>query len=92
MSTKGGPVFTFSLPGGGGSPPCRPVSYVTALTLDIRYRLSLGYPFVIEIQTYARTGVLNLLLTMYPFSISTDEYVSLSFLMTKKMSKITKIH
>ena len=30
MSTEGGPVFTFSLPGGGGSPPCPLVSYATA--------------------------------------------------------------
>jgi len=29
MSTKGGPVFTFSLPGGGGSPLCYAVSYAT---------------------------------------------------------------
>ena len=34
----------------------------------------------------------NLFLTMDPFSISTDEHVSLKFLMTKKLSKITKIH
>jgi len=47
---------------------------------------------VIEIQKYARTGVPNLFLTTYPFSIWTDEYVSLNFLMTKKLSKITKIH
>jgi len=29
MSAKGSPVFVFSLPGGGGSPPCHPVSYAT---------------------------------------------------------------
>jgi len=29
MSTKEGPVFTFSLPG-SGSPPCPPVSYATS--------------------------------------------------------------
>jgi len=62
------------------------------LTLDISYLSSLGSSFVIEIQTYARTGVPNLFLTMYPFSISTDEYVPLNFLTTKRLSKITKIH
>jgi len=41
-------------------------------TLDIRYLSSLGSSFVKEIQIYARTGVPNLFLTMYPFSISTD--------------------
>jgi len=30
-----------------------------------------------------RTGVPNLSLTMYPFSIPTDEHVPLKFLMTK---------
>jgi len=29
MSVKGGPVFTFGLPGLGGSPPCPHVSYTT---------------------------------------------------------------
>jgi len=62
----------------GGSPPCSSVNYATALTLDTRYLSSLGSSLVIEIQTYARTGVPNLFLAMYPFSISTDEYVSLN--------------
>jgi len=33
-STRGGPGFTFSLPG-GGSPPCPPVSYATASQSNI---------------------------------------------------------
>jgi len=53
-----------------------------SLTLDISYLSNLGSSFVIEIQTYARTGVPNLFLTMYPLSISTDEYVPLNFLTT----------
>jgi len=61
-------------------------------TLDISYLPNLGSSFVIEIQTYARTGVPNLFLTMCPFSISTDEYVPLNFLATKRLSIITKIH
>jgi len=60
------------------------------LTLDISYLSSLGSSFAIEIQTYVRTGVPNLFLTMYPFSISTDEYVPLNFLTTKRLSKIIK--
>jgi len=36
-------------------------------------------------------GVSNLFLTMYPFSISTDEHVSLIFLIKKRLSKKTKI-
>jgi len=36
------------------------------------------------------TEVPNLSLTMYPFSISTDERVPLKFLMTKKLSEISK--
>jgi len=59
---------------------------------DISYLSSLGSSFVIEIQTYARTGVPSLFLTTYPFSISTDEYVPLNLLTTKRLSKITKIH
>jgi len=35
-----------------------------------------------------RTGVTNLSLTMYPFSISIDERVPLKCLMTKKLNKI----
>jgi len=31
MSTKRGPVFTFSLPQGCGSPPCPPVNYAPGL-------------------------------------------------------------
>ena len=36
MSTEGGPVFTFSLPRGGGSPPCPPsvMPVPTTLTLN----------------------------------------------------------
>jgi len=30
MSSRGGPVFPFSLPGGSGSPPCPLFSYATA--------------------------------------------------------------
>jgi len=63
-----------------------------SLTLDISCLSSLGSSFLIEIQTYARTGVPYLFLTMCPFSISTDEYVSLNFRMTKRLRKITKIH
>jgi len=38
-----------------------------------------------------KTGVPNLSLTMYPFSISIDEHVYLQkFSMTKKLSKIKK--
>jgi len=62
------------------------------LTLDVSYLSRLGSSFVIEIQAYVRTGVPNLFLTMYPFSISTDQYVPLTFLTTKRLSKITKIH
>jgi len=39
-----------------------------------------------------RPEIPNLFLTMRPFSISTDEHVPLKFLMTKYLSKITKIH
>jgi len=39
-----------------------------------------------------RTGVPNLSLTMHPFSISTYGHVPLKFLMTKRLSKTTKIH
>jgi len=65
-----------------------------SLTLDISYLSNLGFSIMIEIETHARTGVPNLFLTMYPFSISAYEqaYVSINFLMTKRMSKITKIH
>jgi len=41
---------------------------------------------------FSKTGVPNLSLTMYPFSILTDVHVSLKFLMTKMLSKIAKIH
>jgi len=37
-------------------------------------------------------GVPNPSLTMYPFSISTDEHVPLNFLTTKMLSEITNIH
>jgi len=40
----------------------------------------------------SRSGVLQLSLTMYLYSISTDEHVPLKFLTTKWLSKITKIH
>jgi len=39
-----------------------------------------GYPFP------------NLSLTLYPFSISTDEYVPQKCLMKKRLSKIMKTH
>jgi len=52
-------------------------------------RLLLSYAYN---TTSIRLGVPNLPLTMYPFSISTDEHVPLKFLMTKRLSKITKIH
>jgi len=68
------------------------VAFKDPLTLDINYLSSLGSSFGIEIQTYPRTGVPKLFLTMYPFSISTDEYVPLNFVMTKRLSEITKIH
>jgi len=35
MTTKGGPVFTFSLPGGMAQPPCPPS--VTPLTIGRKY-------------------------------------------------------
>jgi len=38
----------------------------------------------------SRSDVPNLSLTMYPFSISTDEHAPLKFLMTKKLSEISK--
>jgi len=38
----------------------------------------------------SRTEVPNLYLTMYPFSILTDEHVPLKFLMAKKLSKLSK--
>jgi len=68
------------------------VAVKNPLTFDISYLLSLGSSFVIEIQTYAITGISKLFLTMYPFSVSTDKYVSQNFLLTKRLSKITKIH
>jgi len=37
-------------------------------------------------------GIPNISLTMYPFSISTDEQLPLKCLTTKRLSKITKIH
>ena len=37
-----------------------------------------------------RSGIPNLSLTMYPFSISTDEQVPLKFLMTKRLSETKK--
>jgi len=37
-------------------------------------------------------GVRNLSLTIYPFSISTNEHVLLKFLTTKRLSETTKIH
>jgi len=37
MSAKGGPVFSFSLPGGRGSNPRPPVSYATDLVLFSDY-------------------------------------------------------
>jgi len=42
-------------------------------------------------ESQSRTAVLNLSLSMYPLSISTDEHVSLKFPMAKRLSKITKI-
>ena len=60
------------------------------LTLDISYLSSLGSSFMIEIQTYARTGVPKLFLTMYPFSLSPDEYVPLTFLRQKGWVKSQK--
>jgi len=42
--------------------------------------------------SHAITGFPNLSPTLHPFSISTDEHVPRKFLMTKEMSKITKIH
>jgi len=62
------------------------------LIVDISYLSSFGFSFGIEIQTYVRTGIRNLFLTMYPFSIAAYEYIFLNFLMTKRLSKITKIH
>ena len=44
-----------------------------------------------KVQVYT-TGVNNLSLTMYPFSISIDEHVHLKFPMTKGLSKIPKIY
>jgi len=46
------------------------------------------------LQSKSSTGVPNLSLTIYPLSItpSTDEHVSLKFLMTKRLSKIPKKH
>jgi len=41
---------------------------------------------------HSRSVVPNISLTMHPVSISTDEYVPLKFLVTKRLSKITKIH
>jgi len=35
-----------------------------------------------------KTEVPNLSLTMYPFSISTDEHIPLKFVMTKKLGEI----
>jgi len=35
-------------------------------------------------------GVPDLFLTMYPFSILTNEHVPLKFLITKRLNKITK--
>jgi len=40
----------------------------------------------------AITGVPNLCLTMYPFTISTGQHVLIKFLMTKRLSKISKFH
>jgi len=40
----------------------------------------------------ARAGVPNLSMTMYLFSISTDEPVPLKFRMTNRLSKTTKIY
>jgi len=37
-------------------------------------------------------GVPNVSLTMYPFSISTDEHVPLKSFMSKRLIKITKVH
>jgi len=37
-------------------------------------------------------GIPDLFQTTYTFSISTDEHVPLKFLMTRKLSKITKTH
>jgi len=39
-----------------------------------------------------RTGVTNLSLTMYPFTISIYEHVPLKFPVTKRVSKIPKIY
>ena len=42
--------------------------------------------------TFINAGVPKLSLTMYLFSISTDGYAPLKYLMTKKLIKITNIH
>jgi len=39
-----------------------------------------------------RTGVTKLYLAMCPFSISIDEHVSLKFLITKRLWKITRMY
>jgi len=38
------------------------------------------------------TGVANIRLTMYPFSISTDMHANLKFLVERRLSKTTKFH
>jgi len=38
------------------------------------------------------TGVTNLSLSLYPFSIWTDEHERLKFLMTERLSRNEKIH
>jgi len=38
------------------------------------------------------TGVANIRLTMYPFSISTDMHAILKFLVERRLSKTTKFH
>jgi len=41
---------------------------------------------------FFKAGVPNLILTVYPFSISTEEHLPLKLLASKMLSKITKIY
>jgi len=50
------------------------------------------YSYPGKANNQAVAGVPNLSLTIYPFSISTDEHVPLKCLVTKRISKRTKIN
>jgi len=57
----------------------------------LRSCISLSREITGGIKLRFRTGVPNLSLTMYRLSIPTDEHVPLNSLVTKRLSRMTKI-